>query len=445
MEALRAKLDHGGTALIEIDEREAHVIDNNASKVQAPAQPRWFRINTLLTTVDEQLATTFAGYKAIKSLKDLTTNKAGSKLLYIDENIPNLLAVSAGVNLSSMAAYREGQIILQDKASCFPAYLIGPPVDGRTCLDACAAPGNKTTHMAAIVQSGHPTSLHSTKIIACERDKSRAETLKKMVSLAGGNNLVDIRSGQDFLKVDPTRPPFSKVGSILLDPSCSGSGIVGRDDTPSITLPSRDNDEGAVPPKSRKRKRPAKGASVADFTGEVVDTDAADQQSNDLDARLDALSGFQLRLLLHAFRFPNASRLVYSTCSIHARENEHVVVQGLLSTEAKARGWRIMRLDEQPDGLRPWPIRGDISTCSARFPDAEAHFVEEVRQACIRCVKGTEQGTQGFFVAGFVRSEEGSNILNGPTTVAGSGVEHTSAPSLDSESEWEGFEDPDIG
>lgn len=32
----------------------------------------------------------------------------------------------------------------------------------------------------------------------------------------------------DFLTVDPEVSPYNKVNYILCDPSCSGSGIVGR-------------------------------------------------------------------------------------------------------------------------------------------------------------------------------------------------------------------------
>lgn len=41
--------------------------------------------------------------------------------------------------------------------------------------------------------------------------------------------------------------------------------------------------------------------------------------------RLQALSGFQRRILSHALRFPAVQRLVYSTCSVHREENEDVV------------------------------------------------------------------------------------------------------------------------
>jgi putative methyltransferase len=85
--------------------------------------------------------------------------------------------------------------------------------------------------------------------------------------------------------VDPWDPQYAKVGYILVDPSCSGSGIVGRHN-----LQTDDNDNKI-------------------------------QKTN----RLKRLSAFQLSLLLHAFQFPSVQRVCYSTCSIHVEENESVV------------------------------------------------------------------------------------------------------------------------
>lgn len=41
--------------------------------------------------------------------------------------------------------------------------------------------------------------------------------------------------------------------------------------------------------------------------------------------RLQALAGFQQKMLRHALRFPAVQRLVYSTCSVHQEENEAVI------------------------------------------------------------------------------------------------------------------------
>ena len=38
------------------------------------------------------------------------------------------------------------------QASCFPAYLLSP-ASGSLVIDCCAAPGNKTSHLAAIMEN----------------------------------------------------------------------------------------------------------------------------------------------------------------------------------------------------------------------------------------------------------------------------------------------------
>ena len=389
------------------DIKVCHVPEDNSTAKQW-AHPRWVRINTIKATLKEQLNTTFADYKPVDSVKELLENCSSyEKMLHVDIHVPNLVALPPSADLSKTSAYLKGQIILQDKASCFPAYLLDPKSNDGDCVDACAAPGNKTTHLAAMTQ--YEGTIRKPTIYACERDKSRALTLERMVRIAGAQTNVVIRAGQDFLRTNPSQPPWDSVGALLLDPSCSGSGIVGRDETLKVVLPSRESN-GLFTPSSKKRKRkaPAKSNAVVVERLEVLEeipiseTEAPDP----LSVRLAALSAFQLKLLLHAFEFPKARKITYSTCSIHAEENEHVVLKALGSPTAKRRGWGVLRRDEQITGVRAWEIRGDLQACKEVM---DGEDVEQIAEACIRCEKGTKEGTQGFFVAAFVRDGDERN------------------------------------
>lgn len=66
---------------------------------------------------------------------------------------------------------------------------------------------------------------------------------------------------------------------------------------------------------------------------------------------------FELMGLLDSglFLVPNVQRIVYSTCSIHATENERVVGNALKSEEA-SKGW--FELAPQSEVLSTWPRRG---------------------------------------------------------------------------------------
>ncbi|KAI8960184.1 S-adenosyl-L-methionine-dependent methyltransferase [Daldinia sp. FL1419] len=363
----------------------------------AAAYPRWVRVNVLKTTLEDQLATTFSAFARVLSVNEVTA--APGKALYVDEHIPNLLAISPSFEIIKTEAYTSGAVILQDKASCFPAYLLDPRSEDGDVIDSCSAPGNKTTHLAAIVHSRVPEKEKcSQTVYAFEKDPKRARTLEKMVRLAGAKEITRMSFGQDFLKVDPNSELFANVGCLLLDPSCSGSGIVGRDDMPVIYLP---DIPGAfkkpLPSSNRKRKRDDSDTGKSTSQPIMVDDDGKEtvvSSEKELEARLEALSSFQLTLLLHAFKFPAAKKITYSTCSIHAQENEQVVLKALRSDIAKERGWRILRRDQQVRGLREWPVRGSIDAS-----DGDA----EVAEACIRSYKDDGRGVMGFFVAGFVR------------------------------------------
>ncbi|KAI7564583.1 hypothetical protein KC317_g6961, partial [Hortaea werneckii] len=195
--------------------------DGESNGTAVAKYPRWVRINTIKTSLQSQLDTTFADYSRSSTVGG-TLSGGNEKRLHIDKHIPNLLAISPNIDLTTTKAYKSGQIILQDKASCFPAYLLNPGSSEGDVIDACAAPGNKTTHLAAILAEKDN---QNAKVIACEKNDLRSQTLTKMTKLAGGEKSITVKAKQDFMRLDPSAKEFRNVTALLLDPSCSGSGI----------------------------------------------------------------------------------------------------------------------------------------------------------------------------------------------------------------------------
>lgn len=254
--------------------------------------------------------------------------------------------------------YESGAIILQDKASCFPAKILMDAWENGEgdCLDATAAPGNKTSYISALM--GDRGRLH-----AFERSPVRYKTLARMLEKAACRNVKAQRG--DFLEADPAAPDWSRVTRILLDPSCSGSGIVNRLDYLVRSA----------------------GANEAEVEAE---TDAKNE-------RLEKLAAFQLQMILHAFKFPKATRLVYSTCSVHAEEDERVIMKALGSPTAKATGWT---LAPRSAVLPAWPRRGRPEEMGEDTVLADS---------VIRCLPN-EDHTNGFFVACFVRGSQAAAL-----------------------------------
>lgn len=321
---------------------------------------RWVRINTLLAPKDDD-----GNYNVIKILGNkprrvvdtIQQLEPGYSTLFKDPYIENLYGIHPSDKITNLSSYTKGEFIIQDRASCFPAAIVKPK-PGDFVIDACSAPGNKTTHLAAYV-GGTPNS-----IIAFERDISRAKTLKKMVGIAGASECVEVRV-QDFTETDPQDPEFSRVSALVVDPSCSGSGIFGRafsDNEGNAEIQESDDAEGL-------------GDQKQEF-------------------RLHSLAQFQARIVKHAMQFPNAKTVCYSTCSIHAEENERVV-KTLLSDADIMGKWQLRSRDKV---LPSWTRRG----WEGEF-EGDSHG-ESKAQSLVRA-NPREDGGIGFFAACFERIE----------------------------------------
>ena len=87
------------------------------------------------------------------------------------------MVFAPGTDLHDDSLVQSGALILQDKASCFPAHALSVPKHS-IVIDACAAPGNKTSHLSSLMQN-------TGKIFAFELDKNRLQTLIRLTQLAG--------------------------------------------------------------------------------------------------------------------------------------------------------------------------------------------------------------------------------------------------------------------
>lgn len=140
-----------------------------------------------------------------------------------DEHVPDLLLFPADLQFANDPLYLEGKIILQDKASCFPAYVLDPPAeDGSVVIDATAAPGNKTSHLCALMQNKGKVNLTLSCVIgrafivdivlqlyAFERDRKRFATLKTMLARAKCKNTIPVNA--DFLTTSPDDEQYHGV------------------------------------------------------------------------------------------------------------------------------------------------------------------------------------------------------------------------------------------
>ncbi|XP_023731500.1 25S rRNA (cytosine-C(5))-methyltransferase NSUN5-like [Lactuca sativa] len=104
---------------------------------------------------------------------------------------------------------------------------------GKQFIDACAAPRNKTIHLAVVMKG-------EGKIIACELNKDRVKRLEHTTNLAGVTNVEVLH--ENFMNLNPEDELYSKVRTILLDLSCSGSRIVA--DRLDYLLPSHSSGNG---------------------------------------------------------------------------------------------------------------------------------------------------------------------------------------------------------
>lgn len=170
-------------------------------------------------------------------------------------------------------AYAQGKVYLQSLSSMLPPLALCPQ-PGTDVLDMCAAPGGKTSELAALAPARE--GVRAARVTACELSAPRAEKLEHNLAKLGATNVqvmrVDARRLDDWFSFD----------QVLLDAPCTGSGTVSLHD----------------------------GHTARYLTPELANRVERSQRAL-LDRGLTVLKA--------------GGSLVYSTCSILPRENEDVV------------------------------------------------------------------------------------------------------------------------
>lgn len=186
-----------------------------------------------------------------------------------------LIVESGSAKSSTMV--RERRAIIQDEGSQLVASLVSAR-PGERLLDLCAAPGIKTSGLAASMRAG--------LLVACDLSTRRLRTMKSLL-----RGLIPDGLKLFLVRLDATRELCfaTKFDWILLDAPCSGTGTLARN------------------PEIKWRLRPHD---------------------------LPGLAETQVKMLQNALgSLAMGGRLVYSTCSLEAEENEQVIETVLSSNE----------------------------------------------------------------------------------------------------------------
>jgi len=127
---------------------------------------------------------------------------------------PGGLKIRDFVSLTQLGSFQRGLFTVQGESSQLISYILAPK-PGETVLDACAAPGGKTTHMAEFMEN-------TGSIIALDIRKPRLEMIKENCMRLGVTN---VRA--ELLDATKASSLYSKkVDRCLVDAPCSSLGII---------------------------------------------------------------------------------------------------------------------------------------------------------------------------------------------------------------------------
>lgn len=235
--------------------------------------------------------------------------------------------------IQKLDIYEKGYVYIQSLPSMVPPIVLNPK-EGEKVLDLTAAPGSKTTQMAAAMNNNG-------QIVANELDKIRCERLKYNVNTQGAS-IVKVVNGRGELLGREYEDYFDKV---LLDAPCSGEG---RFDARSV-ITYKNWSEKTVRDLAKLQKKLFKSAYTALKQGGIM---------------------------------------VYSTCTLNKEENEMVLEWALENLNVKLLDINIEIKDKIPAFNNE--VNSSINKAIRILPSKtmEGFFVAKFVKRCQKGVKG---------------------------------------------------------
>jgi 16S rRNA (cytosine967-C5)-methyltransferase len=130
-----------------------------------------------------------------------------------DPQLPEALVLDGAFDMHASPLWPAGAFIAQSRAAMLVGHVLAP-VAGERVLDLCAAPGGKTTHLAALMEGRG-------EVLAVERNRARAGALVRTAQRLGAANVrVEIADAAE------PRGGGDAFDRVLVDPPCSGLGTL---------------------------------------------------------------------------------------------------------------------------------------------------------------------------------------------------------------------------
>lgn len=134
----------------------------------------------------------------------------------ISEVTPEGIVINAHPSLSTLTTLKEGLFQVQDASSMRVAHWLQPQ-PGELVLDVCAAPGGKTTHIAALMEN-------TGRVVAMDIHEHKLDLIRQNAARLGIENVEVLL--QDACDVDRVFPAVAD--RVLVDAPCSGLGVLRR-------------------------------------------------------------------------------------------------------------------------------------------------------------------------------------------------------------------------